>query len=195
MFRIWKRFFGEERAAFLKARSTLPGRLSAALSDLEGHWRLLSTVVQRHLTASLRNLALRNPQSGQRRAGDNLQGRTELLRTARRPPRRQRQCKRDRAGQAPRGVRGGHERDGTDDPIRELTAQRGHDPVHASAADRPTSSPMTAPSPRSTTSDLDAARQLIGCEKVLSEDGRPNAFGVLEAEHDLRLASSRRTAS
>ena len=33
---------------------------------------------------------------------------------------RQRQCQRDEAGQAPRGVRGGHERDGTDDPIREL---------------------------------------------------------------------------
>ena len=49
-----------------------------------------------------------------------LQGRTELLRTARRPPRRQRQCQRDAAGQASRGVRGGHERDGTDDPIREL---------------------------------------------------------------------------
>jgi hypothetical protein len=27
----------------------------------------------------------------------------------------------DEAGQAPRGVRGGHGRDGTDDPIRELT--------------------------------------------------------------------------
>ena len=120
MFRIWKRFFGEERAAFLKARSTLPGRLSAALSDLEGHWRLLSTVVQRHLTASLRNLALRNPQSGQRRAGHGLHGRAELLRVARRPPRRQRQCQRDAAGQAPRGVCGGHERDGTDGPIREL---------------------------------------------------------------------------
>jgi hypothetical protein len=39
---------------------------------------------------------------------------------ARRPPRRQRQCQQDEAGQAPRGVRGGHERDGTDDPIREL---------------------------------------------------------------------------
>ena len=37
-----------------------------------------------------------------------------------RPPRRQRQCQRDEAGQAPRGVRGGHERDRTDDPIREL---------------------------------------------------------------------------
>src|SRR5271167_1581941 len=47
-------------------------------------------------------------------------GRTELLRAARRPPRRQRQCQQDEAGQAPRGVRGGHERDGTDDPIREL---------------------------------------------------------------------------
>jgi quercetin dioxygenase-like cupin family protein len=32
----------------------------------------------------------------------------------------QRQCQRDAAGQAPRGVRGGHERDGTDDSIREL---------------------------------------------------------------------------
>jgi hypothetical protein len=29
-------------------------------------------------------------------------------------------CQRYRAGQASRGVRGGHERDGTDDPIREL---------------------------------------------------------------------------
>ena len=33
---------------------------------------------------------------------------------------RQRQRQQDEAGQAPRGVRGGHERDGTDDPIREL---------------------------------------------------------------------------
>src|SRR5215831_4398429 len=64
-----------------------------------------------------------DPQPGQRRTGDDLQGRTELLRTARRPPRRQRQCQRDGAGQAPRGVRGGHERDGIDDPIRELTRQ------------------------------------------------------------------------
>src|SRR3979409_928842 len=61
-----------------------------------------------------------DPQSGQRRTGDDLQGRTELLRAARGPPRRQRQCQQDQAGQAPRGVRGGHERDGTDDPIREL---------------------------------------------------------------------------
>ena|SRR5262252_310157 len=37
-------FLGEERAAFLRVRSTLPGRLSAALSDLEAHWRQLSTV-------------------------------------------------------------------------------------------------------------------------------------------------------
>ena len=37
-----------------------------------------------------------------------------------RPPRHQRQCQQDEAGQAPCGVRGGHERDGTDDPIREL---------------------------------------------------------------------------
>ncbi len=51
---------------------------------------------------------------------DDLQGRTELLRAARRPRRRQRQCQQDEAGQAPRGVRGGHERDGTDDPMREL---------------------------------------------------------------------------
>ena len=36
---------------------------------------------------------------------------------------RQRQCQQDEAGQAPRGVRGGHERDGTDDPIRELRSQ------------------------------------------------------------------------
>ena len=36
------------------------------------------------------------------------------------PPPRQRQYQRDEAGQASRGVRGGHERDGTDDPIREL---------------------------------------------------------------------------
>ncbi len=45
---------------------------------------------------------------------------TELLRAARRPPRRQRQCQRDEAGQAPRGVRGEHRRDGTDDPVWEL---------------------------------------------------------------------------
>ena len=61
-----------------------------------------------------------DPQSGQRRTGDDLQGRTELLRAARGPPRRQRQCQQDEAGQAPRGVRRGHERDGPDDPIREL---------------------------------------------------------------------------
>jgi hypothetical protein len=65
-----------------------------------------------------------DPQSDQRRTGDDLQGRTELLRAARRPPPRQRQCQRDAAGQAPRGVRGGHERDGTDDPIRELRPAR-----------------------------------------------------------------------
>jgi hypothetical protein len=35
-------FLGEARAEFLRARSTLPARLSAALSDLEAHWRLLS---------------------------------------------------------------------------------------------------------------------------------------------------------
>jgi quercetin dioxygenase-like cupin family protein len=34
--------------------------------------------------------------------------------------RHQRQRRRDKAGQAPRGVRRGHERDGADDPIREL---------------------------------------------------------------------------
>jgi len=37
-------FLGEKRAAFLRARSSLPGCLSAALSDLEAHWRLISTV-------------------------------------------------------------------------------------------------------------------------------------------------------
>ena len=37
-------FLGEEKAAFLRARSTLPDRLSAALSDLEAHWRLLGTI-------------------------------------------------------------------------------------------------------------------------------------------------------
>jgi len=37
-------FLGEERAAFVRARSTLPDRLSAALSDLEAHWRLLGTI-------------------------------------------------------------------------------------------------------------------------------------------------------
>src|SRR5271167_1190698 len=66
-----------------------------------------------------------DPQSGQRRTGDDLRGRTELLRAARRPPRRQRQCQRDEAGQAPRGVRGGYERDGTDDPTRELSSTGG----------------------------------------------------------------------
>jgi hypothetical protein len=57
---------------------------------------------------------------GQRRTGDDLQGRTELLRTARRPPPRQRQCQQDEVGEAPRSVRGGHERDRTDDPMRDL---------------------------------------------------------------------------
>ena len=47
-----------------------------------------------------------DPQSGQRRTGDDLRGRTELLRAARGPPCRKRQCQRDAAGQAPRGVRG-----------------------------------------------------------------------------------------
>jgi hypothetical protein len=61
--------------------------------------------------------------------GDDLQGRTELLRAAGQPPRRQRQCQRDEAGQAPRGVRGGHKRDGTDDPSRELRFD-GHTDLH-----------------------------------------------------------------
>src|SRR5215469_8214025 len=39
-----------------------------------------------------------DPQSGQRRTGDHLPGRTELLRAARRPPRRQCQCQQDKAG-------------------------------------------------------------------------------------------------
>src|SRR5262245_48488742 len=40
----------------------------------------------------------------------------------RRPPRSQRQCQQDEASQASRGVRGGHQRDGTDDPIWELSS-------------------------------------------------------------------------
>lgn len=42
-----------------------------------------------------------------------------LRRTAlpREPPRRRRQCRRDEAGQAPRGVRDGHQRNVTDDPF------------------------------------------------------------------------------
>jgi len=36
------------------------------------------------------------------------------------PPRRERQCQQDEACQTPRGVRGGHEREGTDVPTREL---------------------------------------------------------------------------
>src|SRR5260370_34356262 len=58
--------------------------------------------------------------SGQRGPGGDLEGGTELRRAGGRPPRRQRQCQQDEASQAPRGVPGGHERDGTDDPIREL---------------------------------------------------------------------------
>ena len=38
-------------------------------------------------------------------------------------PRRQRQCQQREAGQAPRGVRGGHERDATDDPIRQVRSE------------------------------------------------------------------------
>ena len=60
---------------------------------------------------------IEGPQSGQRRTGDDLPGRTEFLRAARRLPRRHRQCQRDRACQAPCAVRSGHERNGTDDPI------------------------------------------------------------------------------
>jgi hypothetical protein len=42
-----------------------------------------------------------------------------LVHTAlpREPPRRRRQCRRDEAGQAPRGVRDGHQRNVTDDPF------------------------------------------------------------------------------
>ena len=70
---------------------------------------------------SMRHCLGGDPRSGQRRTGDDLRGRTELLRATRRPPRCQRQCPPDEAGQAPRGVRGGRKRDGTDDPVRELT--------------------------------------------------------------------------
>src|SRR5260370_16297033 len=59
--------------------------------------------------------------SGQRGPGGDLEGGKGLRRAGGRPARRQRECQQDEAGQAPRGVRGGHERDGTDDPIRELT--------------------------------------------------------------------------
>jgi hypothetical protein len=45
-----------------------------------------------------------------------------------RPP-GQRQCQPDKAGQAPRGVRGGHERDGTDDPFRELRSKSWRQPL------------------------------------------------------------------
>jgi hypothetical protein len=54
-------FLDEERAAFLRARSTLPDRLSAARSDLEAHWRLLGNGVRRHLTAPLRNGGAEHP--------------------------------------------------------------------------------------------------------------------------------------
>jgi hypothetical protein len=47
-------------------------------------------------------------------------GRTELFRATRRPPHRQCQRQQDETGQAPRGVRGGYERDGAYDPIREI---------------------------------------------------------------------------
>src|ERR1700739_1052846 len=70
---------------------------------------------------SMRHCLGGDPQSGQRRTGDDLQGRTELLRAARRPSRRQRQCQQDDAGAAACGVRSRYERDGTDDPIRKLT--------------------------------------------------------------------------
>ena len=43
---------------------------------------------------------------------------------ARRSPPRQRQCQPDEAGQAPRGFRSGHERDGTNNPIRGLRLWR-----------------------------------------------------------------------
>jgi hypothetical protein len=51
----------------------------------------------------------------------------------------QRQCHQNEAGQAPRCVRGGHERNGTDDPIRELRFrhQNGqHGPVYGRPKER-----------------------------------------------------------
>jgi hypothetical protein len=51
---------------------------------------------------------------------NDVYGRTEFLRAAGRPPRCQCECQQDEAVQAPRGVRGGHERDGTYHPVWEL---------------------------------------------------------------------------
>ena len=42
----------------------------------------------------------------------------------------------DEAGQAPRGVRGGHERDGADDPVRELRSCRSPHGSHLARARR-----------------------------------------------------------
>src|SRR6516164_8167727 len=72
-----------------------------------------STQVSRPISALSHDRTLNGPH-------DKEVKRTELLRTTRRPPRRQRQCQQNEVGQAPRGVRGRHERDGTHDPIREL---------------------------------------------------------------------------
>src|SRR5262249_26860355 len=89
-----------------RARRIRPGRLLAWSHACQ---------IRLHLRDRARG---RDPQSGQRRTGDDLQGRTELLRAARRPPRRERQCQQDGAGQVPRGVRRRYKRDATDDPTR-----------------------------------------------------------------------------
>src|SRR5262249_29216839 len=91
-----------------RARRIRPGRLLA--------WSY-ACQVRLHLRDRARG---RDPQSGQRRTSDDLQGRTELLRAAWRPPRRKRQCQQDGAGQAPRGVCRRYKRDGTDDSTREF---------------------------------------------------------------------------
>src|SRR5262245_37096733 len=61
-------------------------------------------------------------------------------------PRCQRQGQQDEAGQAPCGVRGGHQRDGTDDPIRELTLPSCGDIASRENAGRQ----CTSPCPRKT---------------------------------------------
>src|SRR5262249_21977722 len=58
----------------------------------------------------------------------------------------QRQGQQDEAGQAPCGVRGGHQRDGTDDPIRELTLPSCGDIASRENAGRQ----CTSPCPRKT---------------------------------------------
>src|SRR5262249_38300075 len=60
----------------------------------------------------------------------------------------QRQGRQDEAGQAPCGVRGGHQRDGTDDPIRELTLLSCGDIASRENAGRQCTSPCPRKTPR-----------------------------------------------